>query len=319
MNCIEKSKMNRILSKIFDRLFFKKWIIGVCRGNLKDIIRSKTFDPNIHWFFKSSTDSFYADPFLLTSKDEIFKILLEEYSFDEHYGKISLMTVDKRFKQKNYKVLLDTKSHLSYPFAISENNKTYIFPESRKNGKLSCYEYDPVSESVIFLKNILDLPLFDSTILKYHGKYWIFATLYENVSEYKLHVFFSDNLLGPYIPHPSNPVKGGLNGTRSAGNFIEVDGMIYRPTQNCEEEYGKSITINKVTELNELNVVEELYMTICINKRNINNFGMHTIHTINAMDDLIVVDGIRWTFSPIKGLKDFIIDRINERQLKKLK
>jgi len=225
------------------------------------------------------------------------------------------LTVDKRFKQKNYTVLLDTKSHLSYPFAINENNKTYIFPESRKNGKLSCYEYDPVSESIHFLKDILDLPLCDSTILKKAGKYWIFGTLNENESEYKLHVFFSDNLLGPYVPHPSNPVKSGFNGTRSAGNFIEVDGMIYRPTQNCEKEYGESITINKVTELNELNVVEELYMTICINKRNMNNFGMHTIHTINAMDDLIVVDGIRWTFSPITGLKDFFINRRNERQL----
>jgi hypothetical protein len=25
-------------------------------------------------------------------------------------------------------------------------------------------------------------------------------------------------------PHPANPVKTGLNGTRGAGEFIEVDG-----------------------------------------------------------------------------------------------
>ena len=80
---------------------------------------------------------------------------------------------------------------------------------------------------------------------------------------YKLNVIYSDSLLGPYIPHPDNPVKSGLNGTRSAGNFIEVDGIIYRPSQNSEKDYGESITINKVNELNEMNVVEEPYMTIC--------------------------------------------------------
>ena len=138
--------------------------------------------------------------------------------------------------------------------------------------------------------------------LKQNDKYWIFGTIklkMERITDYKLYVFFSDNLLGPYIPHPGNPVKSGLDGTRSAGNFIEVDGIIYRPSQNCQKEYGESITINKVTELNEINVVEEPYMTISINKKNRSNYGMHTIHTINAMDDIIVVDGIRWTFSPL--------------------
>jgi hypothetical protein len=36
---------------------------------------------------------------------------------------------------------------------------------------------------------------------------------------------------------------------------------------------------------------------------------MHTIHTINAMDDIIVVDGIQWTFSPVDSWKSFIRNR----------
>ena len=143
----------------------------------------------------------------------------------------------------------------------------------------------------------------DSTILKKDNKYWLFGTVGETETGYKLHVFYSDNLLGPYTAHRNNPIKDGLDGNRPAGNFIEVDGVIYRPTQNCNNIYGESITINKVTELNETNVTEQPYFDIFINRRNNHNPGIRTIHTINVIDNYIVVDGIKWTFSPIKQLK----------------
>jgi hypothetical protein len=297
--------MNSIFSKYIDKLFFKKWVFGICRGDINDIIRNKTFDPDINWLFKKSFDRFYADPFFLASKDGNISIILEDFTFDDKYAKISLMKFDKNFSQQSHKTLLDTKSHLSYPFVFTENNKTYIFPESSKSCKLSCYEYDPVNESLTFLQHILELPLLDSTILKYENKYWIFGTLGDAINDYKLQVFFSKNLLGPYLPHPCNPVIAGLNGIRSAGNFIVVDGVIYRPTQNCKKLYGESITINRIKELNEFNVVEEPYMTICINKKNKFNCGIKTIHTINVMDNYIVVDGKHWTFSPFNQLKKF--------------
>lgn len=304
--------MNKILSKLIDKFFFRKWIIGVFRGDIKDVIRSKTFNPNINWLPVEPYDSYYADPFIIRSEGEQLEILVEDFSFDEDYGKLALMALDKNFKQIKHKILLDTKSHISYPFFFKEDNKIYIFPEAGKSGKLSCYEYDPVNESIDFVKDLIDLPLSDSSVLKQNGKYWIFGTLADlniegtEITDYKLCVFFSDKLLGPYIPHPNNPVKRGLNCSRQAGNFIEVDGAIYRPTQNCENQYGESITITKITVLNELNIVEEPYMIICINKKNRNNFGMHTIHTINVLDDIIVVDGMKWTFSPLFQMSTYL-------------
>jgi hypothetical protein len=314
--------MIRTFSKYIEKLFFKKWIIGIFRADIKDIIRSKTFDPCINWIRMGSIDKYYADPFILFPTNENINILLEEFSFKDDYGKISLVTLDKKFKQLNHKELLDTENHISYPFIFSENNKTYIFPEAGRSGKLSCYEYDPVNESICFLKDIVDLPLCDSSILKHDDKYWIFGTISEidpdtdQITDYKLCVFFSYSLLGPYNAHPGNPIKFGLNGTRQAGNFIEVDGIIYRPAQNCEKQYGESITINKVTELNEINVAEEPYMNISINRKNRSNYGMHTIHTINSMDDLIVVYGIRWTFSPIIQIRTYLRNRKKEKLIK---
>lgn len=305
--------MKKIISKYLDKLFFKKWIIGICRDNIKEIIRNKTFNPDINWLRMESFEKFYADPFLLTAKDGNFKIMFEDFAFNDGYGKISLMTLDENFTQIDHKILLDTKSHLSYPFVFTENNKTYVFPESAQMDKLSCYEYDPVNETLTFLKDILDLPLRDSTILKHNDKYWIFGTLSNNGEDYELNVFFADSLLGTYTPHPGNPLKNGLNGTRSAGNFIEVDGVIYRPTQNCQKFYGESITINKVTEFNEINFVEEPFMTINLNTKRKCNYGIRSIHTINIIDNVFVVDGEHWIFSPMNQVKIFLKSRKKKR------
>lgn len=295
--------MKSIYSKYIDKLFYKNWTIGICKGDIKEIIRNKTFDPDITWLFENSYDKYYADPFMIVSNDGKFRILHEEFPYASDYGVLSLVTLDRDFKPIGYKTLLDTKSHLSYPFYFTEDDKTYIFPEAGQSGKLSCYEYDRETETMSFLKDIIDLPLRDSTILKNDGKYWIFGTIGESETGYKLYVFYSERLLGPYTPHHSNPVKEGLNGNRPAGNFIEVDGVIYRPTQNCQNIYGESITINRMIELNERNIVEQPYLDIVINKKNKHNPGIRTIHTLNVVDNYIVVDGIKWTFSPLKQLK----------------
>lgn len=292
-------------SEIFKKLYFKQWVIGLVKDDIKEIIRTKTFHQEIKWLPVNSKTHFYADPFLLKSGDGTIDIFFEDFSIEEHYGNISLMTLDSNFNEIKRKILLDTKSHLSFPFVFSESNRIFILPESARKGRLSCYEYNSHDKSLHFLKDIINLPFYDSAILKRNGKYWLFGTLFENRTDYKLHIFYSDNLLGPYSPHKKNPVKSGLNGTRAAGNFIEVDGIIYRPAQNCENKYGESITVNKILEMNELNYSEEPYMTISIDERNMQEKNIRTIHTLNFHDDLIVVDGMKWTLSFTEQWKNF--------------
>jgi|ERR1017187_414345 hypothetical protein len=293
-----------------NKLFFKKWIIGICQGNIKDIIRRKEFEEDISWLLKESFDRCFADPFPLASKSaEQLKILCEEFTFHDNYGKISLMTVDKDLKQVHNRTILDTKSHLSYPFFFVENNKTYVFPEAAMSGKLSCYQFCEENESLIFIKDILNIPLRDSTILKYKSKYWIFGALRDNSINYQLGIYYSDNLFGPFTPHPNNGAYKGLDGIRSAGNFIEVDEVLYRPTQNCKNTYGESITINKVTTLDENSYAEEPYFTIRINRKRRTNRGVNSIHTINSVGNYIVVDGEHWTFSPFLQLKKFLFSK----------
>jgi len=277
---------------------------------------TRSFPGNIKWIGPESIDHFYADPFLLGSDDGYNNILFEDFSIEENYGNISLLTVDNDFNTIKKKVLLDTHSHLSFPFIYSEMNRIFVFPESVRAGSVSCYEYDRENKSLFYLQKVLELPLYDSVILKYNNRYWLFGTLFEKRLDYKLNIFYSDNLLGPYIPHKGNPVKSGLNGTRAAGNFFEVDRVIYRPVQNCEREYGESITINKLIKLDESSFIEEPSMEISIDDANLKYQNIHTIHTINILNDLIVIDGMRWTFSLKEQWKNFLRNRKLLRQMK---
>jgi len=310
--------MYQILTKYFNKLFFKQWIIGLSNCDIKEIIRSKTFNQDIKWYPQTPLDHFYADPFLLKTGDGKLNILFEDFGLEDFYGNISVQTLDNEFNISNQKILLDTRSHLSYPFIFEENARIYVFPEASRSGKLSCYVYDYLNHSLNFVQEIINLPLLDSTILKHKDKYWLFGTLKGDSSSLELHIFISDNLLGPYIPHPENPVKQSSNGTRPAGNIVEVNGTYYRPSQNCENKYGESITINKINVLNELSFNEEPYMLITINKENQRKHKVHTIHTINALDDIIAVDGMKWIFSPFDQWKKYLRDRRYLKQYSKV-
>lgn len=294
--------MSKNSPKITDKLFFQRYILGVSRSSIHDIIRTKEFNPEIKWLPTRSYKRFRADPFFVESTNGDIKILYEEFFLKDDYAAISLLTLNENLEETHSKILLDTKSHLSFPFVFRERDKTYVFPESSKSGKFSCYEYNPELETLSFVMHIIELPLVDSTILLYRDKYWIFGAVTKSDKSYELLVFFSDNLFGPYQPHPSNPIKGGFDGIRAAGDFIIVDDCIYRPTQNCENEYGESITINKVTTLNETAVCEEPYMQIKINKNNRLNNNIRTIHTINILGDYITIDGKCYSFAPLYKL-----------------
>ena len=288
-----------LLKKYSDKLYLKQWGIGFLKASMADIIRNKTTELSFEWMSLNNKTVSYADPFVFKTGDGRINILFENVSTYHLDGKISLMVCNNDLEPMLEKVVLDTNDHLSYPYVYQENGKTYVFPENAFGGALNCYEFDPVKNILVNKREILNLPLLDSTILRHQNKYWLFATLLGDTLNSDLHIFYADSLLGPYTAHKANPVKRQLNGSRPAGNFIEVDGAIYRPTQNCSNYYGESITINKITTLTTTEFQEEEYMVIQPNKNDEFNYG---IHTINAVDDIIIVDGQKSYFEPVQQL-----------------
>ncbi|MFT3680273.1 MAG: hypothetical protein QM791_08355 [Ferruginibacter sp.] len=298
-------------SKLYNKFFrVMQWNIGLAEGDIENIIRGKKNNLSINWLPVSDAVTSVADPFIFKAENGGLNILYEDFSMVDpaKYGTIRLVKLNKDLEVISNEQVLDTKSHLSYPFVFTENNKTYVIPESRQIGKVVCYEYDFETSSLVNRKIIIDnLPLLDSTILKYNNKYWLFATYGDHKFEHsKLYIYYADDLFGPFQPHKKNPVKYNLNGSRPGGSFITVDGELYRPAQNCEDYYGKSLVINKIKKLSETEFEEEMHLELTQQRESRFNGG---IHTINVSDNIIVVDGIRMVFDPITKLKLFFKKR----------
>lgn len=251
--------MGNLFSKVIDKIkihyeyrcIVNQWVVGISRGTLADMIRTRTFNPEIKWIGLDSAGHQQADPFILDVHNGKVELLVEDFRVDDEYAKIAHAKFDRDFSSEGYEVVLDTGSHLSYPHIYRENGKTYVLPEAGKSGRLSLYEYDASNRRLSFIKDLLQVPLLDANILKKDDRYWILGVIRSSppADSFELMAYHADRLEGPYAAHIANPLQKGLDAVRGAGNFFEVDDVLYRPAQNCSESYGKSITISRVDEL----------------------------------------------------------------------
>ena len=293
-----------LIHTLIDKAYVKQWNIGLSRVNFGDILKTGKLGDDFTWLPNRDNNRFFADPFICKSPDNKIQVIYEDYRYDDLYGKISVTTLDDQFNVLAQKNLLDTHSHLSYPYIWQDNGTTYIMPENSKDGEFSYYEFNH-SQLRVFKKETLfkQLPLLDSTILFHDGRYWLFATHRGPHSNEYLYIYHAPHWSGPYTEHKANPVKKSLVGTRPAGSFIHYQGNIYRPTQNCGEYYGKSVIINKIIKLNEDEFEEVAVTELHPPKNSAYNFA---IHTINFSDDVIVIDGLRRIFAPVDQIRTYL-------------
>ena len=288
-------------NQLYLKLCFQQWNIGISKYSIDELFLNKNIDSSFTWLSINSDFRFFADPFIFKSPEGNINLIYEDFDFITNYGKISMSSFTNKLKYLSTIELLDTKSHCSYPFVYFDKDKVRVIPEASKSGNVCCYDFNFNTNTLV---NKIDIfkgqPLLDSTLLYFNSKYWLFSTKCGRNSNSQLYIYYADNFDGPYLEHKKNPFKNNLDGTRPAGNFIQYDGHIYRPTQNSSERYGKSISLNKISRLDEFDFIEELYFKI--------NPSLHSkfckgIHTINFLDGYLVIDGLKIVFSPLKKIK----------------
>jgi hypothetical protein len=290
------------LSTLRKKCSVMQWGIGFCQANIADVIRNKRLDGNFTWLAHNDKLQFIADPFIFRNQYNNINLLFEDFSV-ERDGFIGLKVLDDQYNLITEKKVLESASHLSYPFIFKENGITYVIPESHQRGKVFIYEYDFLKDELVNGKTLVDLPLLDATIVKVKDTYWLFANYGDGVDDNnKLYIYYSGALMGEYKPHAQNPVRNNLDGSRPAGNFILVDGILYRPSQNCGKYYGKSIAISEIVKLTPNEFEEKHYCEISADHKSLYNAGLHTI---NVLDDIIVIDGVKLLLMPFTKTRLF--------------
>ncbi len=206
-------------------------------------------------------DRFWADPNII-QKDNRYFVFIEEYALKTKKGHISVFEVDQSGKHSMPVRMLEEEYHLSSPCVFESNGQYYMVPESVANSTIDlyeCIEFPFKWVHKITLKE--NIKAVDTTLLFYHGKWWLFTGISENEGsfpEVELFLFFSDDLFtGDWKPHPLNPIVSDVTKARPAGRIFSQDGKLFRPSQDCSKTYGYGFDLNKILVLSETEYSEE--------------------------------------------------------------
>jgi hypothetical protein len=229
--------VNRIASKFNARY----WAIGFVNNGLDGIMNDKPI--HVEWL-KMPKNGWFADPFILDVSNDLIQVFVEEMLFgdDNSKGVITLLKIDRHsLELKSKKVVLELKTHLSFPCILRENGKIYIYPESACSGKLDIYEYNPITETTTYLKTICDEVVWDSCITDRYGERMLFTAAHNDLI---LDIYKWNETQSRFLPWKQ--VLSDNKNSRMGGQLFDYKGEVYYPAQDCTRGYGSAILIKKI-------------------------------------------------------------------------
>ncbi|NDY57055.1 glycoside hydrolase family 43 protein [Desulfovibrio sulfodismutans] len=234
----------------------------------------------------------WADPFPFV-RDGVTHLFFEHIDKDTGHGRIAVMTQapDGTFGPPH--TVLHTPHHLSYPFVFEWGGEVYMVPESAQAARVELFravrfplEWEPAATLLPGVRAV------DSTLFEHEGRWWLMANLrLEGGSSWdELSVFYADSPLGPFVPHPGNPVVSDVRRSRPAGRVFRHGGRLYRPAQDCSGHYGRALAILEIETL-----TPRAYRETEVARHEAAVLGQgDSLHTYNSVPGLEAVDGHRY-------------------------
>ncbi|MHC4116280.1 MAG: glucosamine inositolphosphorylceramide transferase family protein [Planctomycetota bacterium] len=241
-------------------------------------------------------DRMWADPHVLY-KDGKYYIFIEELIYPAKNAHISLIVMDENGDYQQPVRIMEKPHHLSYPFVFEHKGEFYMIPDNGSRRTVELYKCVDFPLKWQWQMNLMeDVRISDATVHYHGGKWWMFANITENrgASTWdELCLFYSDDLFSKrWRAHPRNPVVSDCRSARPAGRIFEMDGRLYRPSQNCSVRYGYGFNISHIELLDEHDYAETIVSRVTPHwdKKVIGT------HTFNRANSLHVIDALarRW-------------------------
>ncbi len=235
-------------------------------------------------------DRIWADPFLWKRGDD-FYLFCEEWIYSRPHGHISVMRLAKDGSEVSSPVpVLTAAHHLSYPFLFEYEGDLHMLPEAGAGRSLDIYRCEEFPERWRKRATLMqNLRYADATMFARQGKWWLFVTIKHGLFALSrdLFVFSADSPFADHwSAHPRNPVVRGFSQARPAGALFELDGRLFRPSQNCLIRYGHSLRINEITRLDEKHYEERLVTEVRPDWES----GIRAVHHLDWREDMLVMD-----------------------------
>lgn len=194
----------------------------------------------------------WADP-CMVQDGERFLVFVEEWLPRAPAAHLACIELPAVGPPRRLGTVLKTARHLSFPQVFRRGEEWLMTIESGQDGQVVLYRAQEFPLRWEPLATLLSGWRCVDPVLHFHddGRWYLFVTVAEasgNTSD-DLFVFFSDNLTGPFLPHPGNPVVSDPRGGRSAGQLFRRKGKLVRPAQVCAPRYGSAVAFQEVVQL----------------------------------------------------------------------
>ena len=265
------------------------WVVGVSRSAGRGTGASLDV-PDIR-ILQAPRGREWADPFPVVAGGREL-VFVEEVVRSLRRGRIALVELDESQRGwRSVETILESPSHLSYPFVFEWDSAWYMMPEQASTGSLELYRAESFPRIWRWHSTALaGIKASDPTLVEIGGRWWLFTAVARpggNAAD-ELHIFHSLSPLGPWTAHGRNPVVSDVRTARPAGRIYRQDGRWFRPAQNGEVSYGHSIELLEIEELDvgryrerPVAAVEPTWAT-----------GLLATHTLNIDANVAALDGL---------------------------
>jgi len=218
-----------------------------------------------------------ADPNVVTIEGTTY-CFLERCRPGEKKGHIACFRFTDDGSPSDAKTVIECEHHLSYPFVFEWIGSIYMAVEAAEASCVKIFEAKAFPLRWVEVSRILEgHAVYDPTLFEHDGDWYLFAAIDEcgGGSSDELFLFTSRTPLGPWKPHPGNPVVSDVRVARPAGPLLRSKGRILRPAQDCSRSYGRAINMCEVTELSPTSYEQKPVSRI--DPRDLGKLGCHTI------------------------------------------
>jgi hypothetical protein len=233
----------------------------------------------------------YADPFLLEERGAVH-LFFEDLDKSCGKGVISHSRLATDGTLTRPMPVLERPYHLSYPFIFQWDGQIFMLPESGHNRTIELYRCRDFPDCWTLDRVLLEgWRATDATLHQSDdGRWWMFAAV-DELGEGcpALFLFKAATPLGPWYPHPHNPIQTDPRHTRPAGRLFRRAGRLLRPAQDASLRYGGAVWLMEVLELTEEDYRERPFIRIGPEWLD----GNLCLHHLDANDRFEVIDGMK--------------------------
>jgi hypothetical protein len=272
-----------------------KWSIGILTGKNPFKMKSSPLIKNPVLTAADVTDipaEFVADPFMVKT-GATWNMFFEVLNAKTNLGEIALATSTDGMQWTYQQIVLKEAFHLSYPYVFQWNGNYYMIPESSHANSIRLYKATKFPTEWNLEKVLLDGTYRDTSVINFEGKWWMFTA---NPPK-RLHLYYADDLLGPWIKHPKSPlINRNPHIARPGGRVIVFNNHLIRFTQDDWLVYGNKVRAFEVLLLTTTDYAEKSVQGNPLLKHSgsgWNRNGMHSIdpHQLGEDDWIACVDG----------------------------